>query len=199
MKKILHIISSPRGAASMSIQLGNAIVNKLQAAFPDSTVKITDLLKKNFPHLEEAHIASFFTPEEARTPENLEAIKHSEQSIQEIKDADIIVIGAPLYNFSIHSVLKAWVDHITRAGITFKYDENGIQGLIKDKKVYLAISSGGVYSEGPMKAMDFVEPYMRTILSSLGMTDITVFRVEGLSIPGIQETALEKGIDSITI
>jgi FMN-dependent NADH-azoreductase len=183
----------------MSIQLGNAIVNKLQAAFPDSTVKITDLLKKNFPHLEEAHIASFFTPEEARTPENLEAIKHSEQSIQEIKDADIIVIGAPLYNFSIHSVLKAWVDHITRAGITFKYDENGIQGLIKDKKVYLAISSGGVYSEGPMKAMDFVEPYMRTILSSLGMTDITVFRVEGLSIPGIQETALEKGIDSITI
>jgi FMN-dependent NADH-azoreductase len=199
MKKILHIISSPRGAASMSIQLGNAIVNKLQTAIPGSTVKVTDLLKKNFPHLEEAHLASFFTPEEVRTPENLEAIKHSDESIQEIKDADIIVIGAPLYNFSIHSVLKAWVDHITRAGITFKYDENGPQGLIKNKKVYLAISSGGIYSEGPMKAMDFVEPYMRTILGFLGMTDITVFRVEGLSIPGVQEGALEKGINSIAI
>ncbi|MEJ7560679.1 MAG: FMN-dependent NADH-azoreductase [Pedobacter sp.] len=199
MKKILHIISSPRGAASMSIKLGNAIVEKLQAAYPDSTVAVTDLLKKNFPHLEEAHIASFFTPEESRTPENVEAIKHSDESIQEILDADVIVIGAPLYNFSIHSVLKAWVDHITRAGITFKYDENGPQGLIKNKKVYLAISSGGVYSEGPMKAMDFVEPYMRTILGFLGMTDITVFRVEGLSIPGIQENALENAINSTTI
>jgi FMN-dependent NADH-azoreductase len=199
MKKILHIISSPRGVASMSIKLGNAIVNKLETAFPGSTIKVTDLLEKNFPHLEEAHITSFFTHEEGRTPENLEAIKHSDESIQEIKDADVIVIGAPLYNFSIHSVLKAWVDHITRAGITFKYDENGPQGLIKNKKVYLAISSGGIYSEGPMKAMDFVEPYMRTILGFLGMTDITVIRVEGLSIPGVQEGALEKGINSIAI
>jgi FMN-dependent NADH-azoreductase len=199
MKKILHIISSPRGAASMSIQLGNAVVNKLQTAFPDSTVKVTDLLKNAFPHLEEAHLTSFYTPEENRTPEHLEAIKHSDESIQEINDADIIVIGAPLYNFTIHSVLKAWIDHITRAGITFKYDENGPVGLIKNKKVYLAISSGGIYSDGPMKAMDFVEPYLRTILGFLGMTDITVFRVEGLAIPGIQETALEKGIERIAI
>jgi len=199
MKKILHIISSPRGAASFSIKLGNAIVEKIQDHYPDSTLKETNLVSKKFPHLEEAQLASFFTPAESRTPENLAAIKHSEEAIQEIMDADVIVLGAPLYNFSIHSSLKAWIDHIARAGITFKYDENGPQGLIKNKKVYLALSSGGIYSDGPMKSFDFAEPYLKSVLGFLGMTDVTSVRVEGTSIPGLQDTALQKGIDSIQI
>ncbi|MFA6083683.1 FMN-dependent NADH-azoreductase [Mucilaginibacter sp.] len=197
MKKILHIISSPRGEASLSIKLGNAIIEKIQAANPGSTVTENNLVNKQFPHLEEAHLASFYTPAENRTPANLVAIKHSEESIQEILDADIIVIGAPLYNFSIHSTLKAWIDHIVRAGVTFKYDGNGPEGLIKGKKVYIALSSGGVYSDGPMKPFDFAEPYLKHMLSFIGMSDITVVRVEGTSIPGIQDTALEKGINSI--
>lgn len=197
MKKILHIISSPREGASLSIKLGNAIIDKIKAEYPGSTVHENNLVKRHFPHLEEAHLTSFFTPAEARTPENLQAIKHSEDAIQEILDADIIVIGAPLYNFTIHSALKAWIDHIVRAGITFKYDEHGPKGLLPNKKVYIALSSGGIYSEGPLKSVDFVEPYLRHILGFLGLTDVTVFRAEGLAIPGIQETALEKGISSI--
>jgi len=199
MKKILHIISSPRGAASVSIKLGNAIVEKLQAAYPGSTVKVKDLVKDQFPHLEEAHLTSFFTPAEAITPALLEAVKHSNDAIKELQEADVIVIGAPLYNFTIHSALKAWIDHITRAGVTFKYDENGPQGLLKNKKVYIAISSGGVYSEGPMKHADFIEPYLRLILGFLGLTDISVFRIEGLKVPGVQDTAEQKGLDSIIL
>ena len=197
--KILNLISSPRGDASFSIKLGDAIVQKLQAANPGSTVKVHNLVKKPFPHLEEVHINSFFTPKENHTPELTEAIKHSDEAIAEIMDAEVIVIGAPLYNFGIHSTLKAWIDHIARAGKTFRYTENGPEGLVKNKKVYLAIASGGVYSEGPYKAYDFTEPYLRTILGFLGMTDVTAYRVEGVNVPDLKDQALEKAIASITV
>ena len=199
MKKILHIISSPRGDASMSIKLGNAIVEKIQAAYPGSTVTEHNLVTKHFPYLEEAHLTSFFTPAESRTPENLAAVKHSDDALREIEDADTIVIGAPMYNFNIHSALKAWIDHIVRAGLTFKYDENGPQGLIKGKKVYIAISSGAIYTEGPMQSADFIAPYLKYMLGFIGLTDISFFRIEGTMIPGIQDNALQKGIDSIQI
>jgi FMN-dependent NADH-azoreductase len=104
-----------------------------------------------------------------------------------------------MYNFNIHSTLKAWLDHIVRAGVTFKYDKNGAEGLIKGKKVYIAETTGGIYSEGPMQANDYIAPYLKTILGLIGMIDVTIFRVEGTSIPGIQDTALEKGINSIIL
>jgi len=195
--KILHIISSPRGEASFSIKLGNAIVEKLQAKYPDSTLKEHDLTSTPFPHLEEVHLNAFYTPAEAHTPELTEAIKHSDAAIAEIKDADVIVIGVPFYNFSIHSTLKAWIDHISRAGVTFAYTENGPQGLIKDKKVYLALASGGVYSEGPYAPYDFATPYLKAFLGFIGMTDLTTYRVEGISVPELKDTALEKAIASI--
>lgn len=196
---ILHIISSPRKAASASIQLGNGIIEKLQAAHPGSTVKVHDLATNPFPHLEEAKLQSFFTPAEGRTSEQQEAAKHSDDAIQEIKDADIIVIGAPLYNFGIPSTLKAWIDHIARAGITFRYTANGPEGLITGKKVYVAMSSGAIYSEGAYAGYDFVAPYLKALLGFLGMTDVTVVRAEGLSLPGVQDTAMQKALDSITI
>jgi FMN-dependent NADH-azoreductase len=114
-------------------------------------------------------------------------------------EADMIVIGAPLYNFGISSALKAWIDHIARAGLTFHYTEHGSEGLVKGKKVYLAIAMGGVYSEGPMQAYDFVTPYLKAVLGFIGMTDITVFRAEGTAIPGLKETALEKAIAAIRL
>ena len=199
MKKILHIISSPRGEASLSIKLGNAIIEKIKAEYPGSTVKENNLVTQPFPHLEEAHLASFFTPAENWTPENIAAIKHSEDAIQEILDTEILVISAPLYNFSIPSNLKAWIDHIVRKEITFKYDENGAEGLIKGKKVYIALSSGGIYSDGPMQPFNYAEPYLKFILTFIGLTDISVFWAEGSSIPGMQDTALEKGISSINL
>ncbi|MDB5155509.1 MAG: FMN-dependent NADH-azoreductase [Mucilaginibacter sp.] len=199
MKKILHIISSPRGEASFSIKLGNAIIEKLKAEYPGSTVKETNLVTLHFPHLEEAHLASFFTPADSRTPEHLAAVKHSDEAVQDLMDADIIVIGAPMYNFSIHSALKAWLDHVVRAGVTFKYDENGPEGLVKNKKVYLAETTGGIYTEGPMQSYDFGVPYLKTVLGFIGMTDITIFRIEGTSIPEIKDTAVEKGLNSIIL
>ena len=199
MKKILHIISSPRGEASMSIKLGNAIVDKIQSKYPGSKVKESNLINKRFPHLEEAHLNAFYTPVEQRSPENRLAVQHSDEAIQEIKDADILVIGVPFYNFGIHSTLKAWIDHIARAGVTFQYGASGPEGLVKGKKVYLAIASGGVYSDGPMQAYDFAAPYLKAVLGFLGMTDVTVFRVEGVNMPDLKETALEKGIENIEI
>jgi FMN-dependent NADH-azoreductase len=199
MKKILHIISSPRGDASMSIKLGKEIIEQIEAKYPGSTVKEANLITNHFPHLEEAHLTSFFTPTESRTPENLEAIKHSEQALQDIYDADTIVIGAPMYNFNIHSSLKAWIDHIVRSGVTFKYDASGPVGLITGKKVYVAIASGAVYTEGPWKANDYIEPYLKTMLSFIGMSDVTFVRIEGTMVPDLKDIAVEKGIHSIVI
>ncbi|MNR01030.1 FMN-dependent NADH-azoreductase [compost metagenome] len=197
--KILHLISSPRGEASFSVKLGDAIVEKLQAANPGSTVSISHLTNTPFPHFEEVHIISFFTPAENHTPQLAEAVQHSNESIAELKAADAIVIGVPMYNFGIHSTLKAWIDHVARAGQTFSYSENGPEGLVKGKKVYLAISSGGVYSDGPMKAYDFTESYMRSVLGFLGMVDVTAYRVEGLSLPNLKDEALDKAVAAIAV
>ncbi len=199
MKKILHIISSPRGDASYSIRLGRSIIEKLQTAYPDSIVKENILVNKQFPHLEEAQISSFYTPAENRTPQNLAAIQHSDEAIQEILEADILVIGAPMYNFSVPSTLKAWIDHIARAGVTFKYDKNGPKGLVEGKKAYLAVASGGIYSEGLMKPYDFVAPYLQAVLGFIGITDVTVVRAEGTSIPQIKDHAIETAVESMRV
>jgi FMN-dependent NADH-azoreductase len=199
MKKILHIISSPKGENSFSIKLGNAIVDKIKEANPESTVKVNDLTKNPFPHLEEATLAAFYTPAENHTPENKEAIKNSDKAIAEIMDADVIVIGAPLWNFGIPSVLKAWIDHIARANVTFKYSAAGAEGLVKGKKVYVAMASGAIYSNGPMQTFDFVPSYLKGLLGFMGMTDLTVFRVEGSAYPGMAASALQQGVDSITL
>lgn len=199
MKKILHIISSPRGEESFSIKLGKSIVEKIQAAYPGSTVKENNLVEKQYPHLEEAQITSFYTPEEYRTPAAIVALRNSDEAIGEIMDADTIVIGAPFYNFSIHSTLKAWIDHISRVNVTFRFTENGPEGLIHGKKVYIAIASGGIYSEGAMQSFDFSAPYLKAILGFLGITDVNIIRVEGTAIPEVKDSALEKAINSIVL
>jgi FMN-dependent NADH-azoreductase len=192
MKNILHIISSPRGEASFSTRLGRAIIEKLQTATPDRTVKVHDLTQLPFAHLDQAHLDPFFKRPENRTAGQTTDIRPSEEAISEIMETDIIVISVPVYNFHIHSTLKAWIDQIVRGGRTIRFGEHGPEGLVHHKKVYLAISSKGVYSGGEMKAFDFVEPYLRHILKFLGMTDVTVLRVEGSSVPAAQQVALEK-------
>jgi len=199
MKKILHIISSPRGEASYSIRLGNSIIEKIMTVYPGSTVKENILVNKQFPHLEEAQISSFFTPPENRTLQNIEALQHSDEAIQEIMEADILVIGAPMYNFGIHSTLKAWIDHIVRAGITFKYDQNGPKGLVAGKKAYVAAASGGIYSEGPMQSYDFVTPYLQTVLGFIGIADITIIWAEGTSVPDKKELAVSAAINRMIL
>lgn len=199
MKQVLHIISSPRTESSVSKKLGSAVVEKIKNRYPEIILKKRDLTNPLFPHLEEKQITAFFTPAEHRTPEQLKFIKLSDTVISELQEADFIVIETPLYNFSITSTLKSWLDHIARAGVTFRYDENGPEGLVKNKKVYLAFSSGGIYSEGEKQGYDFVIPYLEKTLGFMGMNDISVVRAEGLSVPVIQETALQKGIESIVV
>ncbi len=194
---ILHVIASPRGNESHSIQLGNAIVKGLQEKYPGSVAQTHNLTTTLFPHLEEVHLNSFYTPAESRTPELEEAVKHSDEAIAELFAADIIVIGSPMYNFGIPSALKAWIDHIARAGKTFSYSASGAEGLLKNKKAYLAIATGAVFSEGLYKEMDFTEKYLTSVLGFLGITDVTTFRVEGVAIPGLQETALPKALQAV--
>lgn len=120
--------------------------------------------------------------------------------VDELLGADILVIGVAMHNFSIPSTLKAWIDHVVRAGLTFRFTETGAaEGLSGGKQVYPAIASGNIYSEGPYRAFDFAEPYLRTILGLIRITDVTTFRVEGTAIPGIQETTLERAIARIVL
>lgn len=198
MKKILNIITSINGSESFSIKLSQSIIDKLQTNYQDSTIITRDLAKNPFPHLEESYLKALFTPEEARGAEHKAAIKYSDEAIKELMEADIVVIGIPVYNFGIPSTLKSWMDHIVRAGVTFNYAAQGFpEGLVKGKKVYLAIASGGVFSEGPYKAYDFIEPYLRVTLGFLGMKDIEVFRVEGTKMAEVKETAWTKAVNSV--
>lgn len=197
MKKILNIVSSAKGDMSFSNKLSGAIVDKLLTVYPGSKVHTRDLAKEPLPHLESDQIAAFFTPADLRTEDHKDAIRNSEEAVKELMAADIIVIGVPLYNFGIPSVLKAWVDHIARAGVTFSYADGAPKGLVVNKKVYLAIASGGIYSEGPMQSLDFAEPFLRGSLGFLGMKDITTFRVEGVSMPQFSDGALPKAVGQV--
>ena len=200
MKQVLHIQSSLMGSQSYSIKLGNAVVEKIQKKYSDSTIEELNLVENDIPHLTPEVLGTFFIPEEQMTEKDRKSIQLSNQLVEQLMNADIIVIGAPLINFTIHSSLKSWIDHITRAGVTFGYGEDGRPiGMVTGKKVYVAMASGGIYSEGPGKDNDFVAPYLKNFLGFLGMTDLTVFRAEGLKVPGVKETAMEKAIASIVI
>jgi len=200
MKHILHLKSSLQGAASYSIKLGDAIVEKIQDKYPGSTVEELNLVDNAIPHLTPNTLRTLFSPAELLTKEDQKSNYLSDELVKQLMAADIIVIGAPLINFTIHTSLKAWIDHVTRPRITFGYGEDGRpMGLVTGKKTYIAMSSGGVYSEGPGKANDFVAPYLTAFLGFLGMTDLTIFRAEGLKVPGVKEFAMEKAIGSIKI
>ena len=196
-KKILNIATSTKGDASFSNKLSNAILDKLETIYGEVQVKTTDLTKTPSPYLTGLDISAFYTPVEQHTEDQKETLKYSDEAVKDILEADIIVIGVPLYNFGIPAVLKGWIDQVARAGKTFSYDENGPKGLLTDKKVFLSIASGAIFSEGPYKSYDFSESYLRTVLGFLGITDITTFRVEGSAIPQFAENALPKALAAV--
>lgn len=181
MTNILHISSSIRSAGSISRELSGELVSKMQAA--DSTNKVVerDLTAHPVPHLSEQMMGVFFTPAENRSPEQALTVKLSDTLVDEVLAADVIVIAAPMYNFSVSSTLKAWIDHVARVGRTFQYSATGPEGLVKGKKVIIFTARGGVYSTGPAKVMDFHETYLRAVLGFLGITDISFVHSEGLA------------------
>lgn len=199
MTSILHLISSPQGEASVSLRLGRAVVEKLQLEYPDHTLNEINLADQQVPHLEARHLQAFFTPLEQQSPSDLVSVQYSNEAIDQLMKADFIVIGAGMYNFTIHSALKAWIDQICRAGLTFRYSETGPEGLVTGKTVYIAAASGGVYSDGPYQPYDFVVPYLKAVLGFLGMTDVRVYRAEGTKVPGLMELALGRAIASIDV
>lgn len=197
MTKVLHIVASPRGESSLTKKLGNAIIDKIKETDSNAVVKEHVLSDNPYPHLEEVHIGGFFTAEENRTPDQIIAIKNSDEAVAELQEANIIVIGVPIYNFSVTSGLKAYFDHIARAKVTFRYDENGSEGLLKNKKAYLAVASAGIFSKGKNEPFDFATPYVKHFLRFIGITDVTAFRLEGTAIPGMQEMEIDKALESI--
>ncbi|AWI26277.1 FMN-dependent NADH-azoreductase [Flavobacterium pallidum] len=198
MKTILNIISSPGKGASASIRVADSIIEKLQEEHPGSSVIVRDLSANPLPHLDATLLASFFSPAETHSDAQKAAIANSDQAIAEVKEADVIVIGVPMYNFGIPSTLKAWIDHIFRAGVTFSYGPDGPVGLLGDKKIYLSIASGGKYSEGAMAQYDFTDPYLRKALGFIGLTDITTFRAEGLKMAD-GDKVVENVVDSMVL
>jgi len=199
MKRILHIISSPRHETSASTKLGLKIIEKLLERYPGSTVAVNNLVENDYAHLTETHVGGYFLPAEKHTQEHAASVRPSDEAVQQLADSDIIVISMPLYNFNMPSALKAWIDHIVRAGKTFSYQTGKPEGLLHHKKVYLAIASNGIYSDGPTQTWDFAVPYLKFILGFIGLKDISTFRIEGSGIPGIKETALQKGLEGVAV
>jgi FMN-dependent NADH-azoreductase len=181
VSQILLIQSSSNLASSVSRDLAAAYARDYAAAHPGSTVIERDLVAAPLPHLGVDLLGGIFGQPEALTGEQKAALAVSDTLVDELLASPLIVIGVPMYNFSIPSALKAWIDHVIRAGRTFQYTAEGPQGLATGRKAVLFLASGGFYSDGPYKPYDFQETYLRTVLGFIGITDVTVIRAEGLA------------------
>jgi FMN-dependent NADH-azoreductase len=157
-----------------------------------------DLTADAMPHLSLAALAASMTPADSRSTAEHEAAALADTLIEEVEATDVIVIAAPMYNFSIPSTLKAWIDHITRAGRTFRYGAAGPEGLLEGRKVFVITGRGGIYSDdSPARGMDFQEPYLRAMLGFLGL-DVTFIHVEGLKIsPEAAASGIERARKAI--
>jgi FMN-dependent NADH-azoreductase len=174
---ILQINSSARSTGSESTRLADAIVARLTAANPAAQVTRRDLAAQPHPILDEAALGALFTPAESRTEAQQARVALDDALIAQVQAADVVVIGAPMYNFGMTVQLKGWFDAIARAGVTFTYGATGPVGLLTGKKVYVTLSRGGMHRNG---ASDTQVPHLKMLLSFLGMTDVTLIYSEGL-------------------
>jgi FMN-dependent NADH-azoreductase len=178
MKNLLQINSSIFGAEGQSTQLANRFVSAYRQRKPQLEVTVRDFSVQPLAHLDGKRVMAFSTPAENRSPEQQTLAAESDQLIAELKQADLIVLAVPMYNFGIPSTLKAYFDYIARSGITFKYTENGPVGLLTGKKVLIFTSRGGKYAG---TAADTETQYLKDYLSFLGLSDIEFIYAEGLN------------------
>lgn len=191
MSTVLVVTSSALGEASVSNQLVEDTVAGLRSQQPDLQVISRDLGKSPISHLTLDSATAIRGAEPANAAQ-AEAQALSNALIDELRAADVIVIGAPMYNFGIASTLKTWFDYVLRAGVTFRYGEAGPEGLLKGKRAIVIESRGGLYSEGPAQVMDAQEPHLRTLLGFIGITDVTFIRAEKLAFgPEVREQAID--------
>ncbi|MAG66726.1 MAG: FMN-dependent NADH-azoreductase [Pseudomonadales bacterium] len=185
MKKILVVQSSARQEGSLSREYANNLVARLQAKYPGSWVVTRDLGAEAVPHLDATLLGGWMKPAEEQTDAEKAASARSDQLIDELLAADVVVIASSMYNFGMTSTLKAWFDHVLRAGRTFKYTQAGPIGLTPDRKVYVVTARGGRYVGSPL---DFQAPHVRQLLGFIGITDVEFVNVEGQSM-GPEEAA----------
>lgn len=195
---ILQIHSSARADGSHSSRLAHRIVERVQAALPegaDARITVRDLGRTPHPELNEGALQALFTPAEQRTPEQAARVALDDALIAELRVADVVVLGVPMYNFGVPAPLKNWIDAISRAKVTFQYTATGPEGLLTGKKVYVALTRGGQYRNTPA---DTQVPYLKMVLSFLGMTDIQFVYAEGLAMgPEAEQQALASAQEQI--
>lgn len=167
---ILLVSSSAQGTAASSFQVAQQIVDKLNGA----DLKVRDL-SSGLPSINQEWVSANFTEQSARSDDQHKALSLSDELIDELRWADTIIIASPIYNFSVPSALKAWVDHICRAGLTFNYTESGPVGLLSEKRAILTMTSGGVPVDS---AVDFATPYLRQVFNFIGITEIQTVRAD---------------------
>lgn len=173
--KILEINTAARYEGSVSRDLVADLVNALEDRFGSADIKRRDLAK-GLPFIDEEWVTANTMPEEERSEHHRRTLAHSDELVAELQDADVLVIGAPIYNFSVPAVLKAWIDMVARARLTFRYTETGPEGLLTGKKAYVIVPSGGV----PVGSeVDFATPYLRHALAFIGITDVEFVGAQG--------------------
>jgi FMN-dependent NADH-azoreductase len=191
---ILHIVSSPRGNASYSNRVAGNVVDELVRRDPDATVTVRNVAIDPLPHIDDDFVAATRSPNGPQTERQRALLAQSDVLVDELFAADVVVLGAPMINFTIPSTLKAWIDNVARAGRTFSYSEAGSKGLVTGKQVILIGARGGVYSEAA-KPLDFQIPYLKSVLGFLGMTEVEVLEVDGTA---YGPEAAEKAVTAAT-
>jgi len=189
MSRVLIIESSARQQDSVSRQLTQQFISQWQAAHPADSITVRDLGKDPVPHLDSTLLGGWMKPDAQRSVTEQAALDRSNLLTDELVAADVLVLAAPMYNFAIPSTLKAWLDHVLRAGVTFKYGETGPQGLLVGKRAFVLTARGGIYAGS---ALDHQEPYLRQALGFVGIHDVTFIHAEGLNMGG---DFVEKGIN----
>lgn len=177
--KILQINASARSTGANSTRVADAVVARLKSKHAGAAVEIRDLSTHPHPILDEAALAALFTPADQRSPEQSARVALDDAVIAQLMAADVIVLGVPMYNFGVPVQLKAWIDAVSRARVTFRYTETGSEGLVTGKKVYVALARGGIYRNTPT---DSQVPYLTSVLTFLGMTDVTFIYAEGFAL-----------------
>ena len=197
MQRILIVESSPRGPESASRTLASKVRARLEAQYPEATIIERDLVEDKLPHLDQETLKAMTTHDPVEAESLKDALHLSDQLTEELLSSDLLVIASPMWNFGIPSSLKAWIDHVVRAGKTFNYAGVGVEGLAKGKKAILVLASGGVFSEGPWKPWDTAEPYLRQILGFIGIDDVQTVRAEGMNIPPVAIYAVPNGAKAV--
>lgn len=180
MTRILRVDASSRRRGSHSRDLADRFIAEWRAREPDAAVTVRDLIATPVPHIADATIEGYYTPADRMSQPLQAATALSDILISEVRDADVLVISTPMYNFSIPSALKAWIDQIVRIGHTFSYDGRSFAGLLPGKRAYVMIAcgAGGYVDQGPLAAADFARPYLRFLLGFLGVSDVHFITIE---------------------